>query len=773
MKQFKASILATTILSFTLLTACGPDEEAATPPVKTEDEAALKVVTDFEADTLPSWVKASYADLSIVEGKSGKALRVDFDENAKQSGVIFTPETPWNWAQFGNVNLSMDIENNSEVSTHLFVTITDVTGKNQRRNVVLSTGEAGTYIAPITGPEVQLEAGLRANPSAFPEEANEMIWRFGNRETDMSQIASVAVEVFGAIRPKSITLDNLEIRKNPEPIKDYIVGLVDEFGQNAKVDFSRKIKTTQQLKEAADAELAALNPDGLPDRSRFGGWKDGPKFEATGYFRTQKVDGKWWMVDPEGYLFFSNGIANLRMANTTAVTGIDYRDPSVRVKNPNEVTPDDSKDPEIAPQAALDTAYVASDLRRNMFIWLPDYDDELAEHYSYRQSVFIGPTEHGETYSFYQANLERRYGEEYDHSYLDKWREVTLDRMKDWGFTSMGNWVDKGFHDNEKVPYFANGWIIGDFKTLSSGNDYWSPMPDAFDPEFKVRAQATISTIANEIQGTPWCVGVFIDNEKSWGDRDSLKGRYGIVMDGISKSAEESPAKAKFVEILKEKYAKIDDLNTVWGTDIESWDAFSAGYKIENLNEAMVPDLSALFTAFADQYFRVVHDTLEEAMPNHLYMGVRMASWGMPQEAVEAAIKYTDVMSYNVYKEGLQPKTWEFLEDLDKPSLIGEFHIGSLSDNGLYHPGLIEAPTQADRARMYKEYVQSVLDNPYMVGVHWFQYIDSPLVGRAYDGENYNVGFVTVTDQPYPEMVSAAKEVNTNLYPGRFGPAKK
>lgn len=69
--------------------------------------------------------------------------------------------------------------------------------------------------------------------------------------------------------------------------------------------------------------------------------------------------------------------------------------------------------------------------------------------------------------------------------------------------------------------------------------------------------------------------------------------------------------------------------------------------------------------------------------------------------------------------------------------------------------------------------MRTVIDNPYFVGAHWFQYLDSPLTGRAYDGENYNTGFVTITDVPYKIMVDAAKEINTELYPRRFGKNKQ
>jgi len=40
------------------------------------------------------------------------------------------------------------------------------------------------------------------------------------------------------------------------------------------------------------------------DRDVYGGWSAGPKLEATGYFRAEKYNGKWWLVDPEGRLFW-------------------------------------------------------------------------------------------------------------------------------------------------------------------------------------------------------------------------------------------------------------------------------------------------------------------------------------------------------------------------------------------------------------------------------------------------------------------------------------
>ncbi len=300
-------------------------------------------------------------------------------------------------------------------------------------------------------------------------------------------------------------------------------------------------------------------------------------------------------------------------------------------------------------------------------------------------------------------------------------------------------------------------------------------MPDSFDPGFIRRAKLTIDIIAEEVKSSPWCVGIFVDNEKSWGFREgTIEQRFGLILDALSKSTTESPAKSAFTKYLKEKYSNdIQILNEHWSSKYQSWSVLENGVDLVSFNDNMEEDLSNMLELLSDQYFKVVHDAVAKALPNHLYMGARMANWGMPNETIKAAVKYSDVMSFNIYEEGLQPEAWSFLKDIDLPTVIGEFHIGSTTDTGVYHGGLVQADGQAARAEKYLAYMDSVVKHPNMVGAHWFQYVDSPITGRAFDGENYNVGFVAVTDIPYPEMVEATKKFNKTLYPYRSSLAKQ
>ncbi len=724
----------------------------------------LSVLANF--DQVSPKLTAENANHKVVAVDGDNVLDIEFLDTARYSGVHIDFETPQDWTVYDEYHVALDVENTGSESVQLFLSISS-NGSDLHRHIVIPKGEKHTLFAPVDGLFWNIDTGMRENPKPWQTDDLMFVLIYGNYFMSNESVTRISLNTRTNMSKKHLRVDNIRLRQNHEYDESFVHKMIDQFGQNAKVDFPTKVHSLTEFKKVSDkeiAELAVSQP--FADRSRFGGWKTGPKREATGFFRTEKVNGKWWMVDPEGYLFFSNGVANVRLSNMFTTTGMDFKDDSIRYRDPEELTPEDSIGKVDVPKSVQATRYQANETRRNLFEWLPSHDEALGKHYSYRRSFHDGPLPHGETFSFYRANLERKYGAD---DFLTAWENNTLKRMQSWGFTSMGNWVDPAFYPNEQVPYFANGWIIGDFKEIKTGNEIWHAMPDVYDPEFERRANLTIEQIAREIKGSPWCVGVFVDNEKTWGYRTgSVDRRYFLSVAAMGMDAENSPAKAAFSEYLIKKYKTVDALNKSWNTNIADFNAMKKGVKFKEYNENLTADLSQMLLMLSNRYFEVVHNAIERVLPNHLYMGVRMATWGMPDETIQASTKYTDVLSFNVYDEGLQPFEWEFLREVDLPAIIGEYHFGATSDSGLLHPGLLYATDQKDRARKYRVYMDSVSDHDNFVGAHWFQYLDSPLSGRAFDGESYNVGFVNVADIPYPDMVNMAKDFNESLYPKRF-----
>jgi hypothetical protein len=72
------------------------------------------------------------------------------------------------------------------------------------------------------------------------------------------------------------------------------------------------------------------------------------------------------------------------------------------------------------------------------------------------------------------------------------------------------------------------------------------------------------------------------------------------------------------------------------------------------------------------------------------------------------------------------------------------------------------AKNQEERGVAYRYYVEQCAAHPDVVGAHWFEWVDEPASGR-FDGENYNIGIIDVTDQPYRELVAAAKLTHSRI----------
>jgi predicted HD phosphohydrolase len=303
----------------------------------------------------------------------------------------------------------------------------------------------------------------------------------------------------------------------------------------------------------------------------------------------------------------------------------------------------------------------------------------------------------------------------------------------------------------------ATASVSGNHARLSSGSDYWGKMHDPFDSRFARSVRGGLRGVVPLVKGDPWCVGYFVDNELSWGGFGDEGGRYGLALGALGSPADSSPAKRAFLDRLKKKYGEVERLNAAWKTNQSDWQALEASWKPTarraEWSDEFKADLTGFVKELARTYFKTIRDQLKAADPDHLYLGCRFA-W-RTEEAVAAAAEFCDVVSFNIYDRRVDPAKWGFLTSLGRPAIIGEFHVGAL-DRGMFHPGLVSARDQQERAAIFTDYVTSVLDNPALVGCHWFQYVDEPLTGRSFDGENYNIGFLTVTDTPYPEMVAAA-----------------
>lgn len=678
--------------------------------------------------TLPVLAQSPPPNFDAVEArlvtlaKSPGGLTVTF-QPAEWPNAHWTAEAgkAWDWSK--TAALALDVTNPETTPVTFSIRVDDdpmADGSKHCRTAGATVGAGKTerFVFDLGGDD-PMEHGMRGGPPAPAQTGLTPMSGGGGVKT--SHVVAWQIFMHQPETPRTLVIKNARLLPTDASSSDRYTAIVDKFGQFAKADWPGKIHGVQQFAaRRADEEKSLAASPVLPGRDEYGGWLAGPKLPASGFFATAKRDGRWWLVTPSGHSFLSLGVNAIDLWHATI-----------------------------------------TQTREAMFTDLPSSTDPLARHFSTAGHILYGPVKDPsvKTFDFYKANLERKYGPNFETA----WRETALKRLQNWGFNTVANWSDEGLAAARKVPYTATLGISGNHARVSSGSDYWGKMHDPFDPQFALDCEAAFRDKATKTKTDPWCIGYFVDNELSWGGGGGPDGgRYGLAY-GALNSQSDAPAKREFLAELKRKYQTIEKLNTAWGTSLANWDALAAPYKAsETPNAALTADLSAFVSAFATQYFTVVNAALKKFDPNHLYLGCRFA-WKTP-EAVAAAGKVCDVVSFNIYNARVNKAEWtRETASFDKPCLIGEFHFGAL-DRGLFHPGLVSTPNQAARAAMYEDYIRSVADLPNFVGCHWFQYADEPLTGRPLDGENYNIGFVSVTDTPYPEMVAAARAAHGAMY---------
>ena len=135
------------------------------------------------------------------------------------------------------------------------------------------------------------------------------------RVLDTSKINSIDFQLQWPFElPRKYLVDcrisNIRLEGEPEydkkiaGSKDYLP-FIDRYGQYIHSDWPEKIHSDEELVREHRRELAELDSrPPITGWNEYGGWADGPQLEATGSFRVEKYQGKWFFVDPSGKLFW-------------------------------------------------------------------------------------------------------------------------------------------------------------------------------------------------------------------------------------------------------------------------------------------------------------------------------------------------------------------------------------------------------------------------------------------------------------------------------------
>jgi glycosyl hydrolase family 42 (putative beta-galactosidase) len=677
-------------------------------------EGGDRILFDFSRDVALGPIAARDAKVSRTSSGGGAVLRLATGHEQEWPGITLpAPAGGWDLTPYARVAVQVKNAGTSPVTLSCRV---DNPGADGTRHcvtgsVLLNPGQSDTLRVLLKRESSDTLGGKLFGMRGYPVAPG------GPATIDAAGINRVLLFVTRPTTDHLIDISEIRASGSYSPPTAWVSDadpffpFIDTFGQYRHKDWPGKTHSPADLAARREQEAKELAAEpGPTDWDQFGGWAAGPHLKATGFFRAEKYQGKWWLIDPGGRLFFSQGLDCVGQL---------------------EETPTEERESWFQDFPGKEPEFRAFATRARV----------LKGHYAGRTPA---------CFSFDGANLRRKYGAEWKHVYP----EVIHRRLRSWGLNTIANWSDEATCRMRRTPY-TDTIGSGGAKRIEGGEGYWGKFPDVFDPSFAAAVRRSVESRRGKSAGDPRCIGYFCDNEMSWGDE---------VAHAIAalKSPPDQAAKRAFVADLKARYGDITHLNRAWGTAHASWEALLASRDAPDRQKAE-RDLAAFSAKVAGRYFRTVREAIKAMAPHQLYLGCRFA-W-VNDGAAAAAAKYCDVVSYNLYRRSVAK--FAFNGGADVPLLIGEFHFGAL-DRGLFHTGLVPVENQEERARAYREYVLGALRHPQFVGCHWFQYQDEPTTGRAFDEENYQIGFVDIADTPYPEMVAASRELAAGLYAARL-----
>jgi hypothetical protein len=650
-----------------------------------------------------------------------------FQANARTSQLIFSPKNNVDWSHASAFKISVYPETSDLID--LSISIKTAANQNYYGKVTLVPYHHATVVLPFQ-PIDPAAHGMVADPWLVNYQGFNIQQVRSNGQipastnwNSLNRVVSITLESNALSQPQKITFGqpNVQIGGAFSHVFDH---LIDAFGQSHQADWPEKVKDTSEMISQEGYERIQLQKwtSNRSSVDAYGGDANLRVSSPSSFFRVLQSNQRAWFSTPLGGALFLLGIDAIDYASgTTIVTG-----------------------------------------RESMFEYLESLKAAFPDQWQFYNAAGM------HTFNHYAANLERKYGTEKDirtgmPQWQERWKDLATYRLLGWGFNTIGSKSAIQFMEKPTLPFVLKYSVdLNDVDTVSS--NHGGVMPDPFGGSFDQAIKKMISSIPAYLIKDKLLIGYYVDNELPWGNQSSGDYReiYALPVHTLELDYASSPAKQVFVAQLQAKYRDIDAMADAWKISASSWDQlkkpFSALPAIANAT--MTADLSEFLARYAGSYFSKIRNALKEFDPNHLYLGCRFSE--VPVPALEQAVNYCDVVSFNYYGIGVHNYQKPYFAAIKKPFLISEFHFGS-SDRGPFWSGVVSAGSESERGTAYRQFVSEFAKLPNCVGCTWFQYTDEPTAGRPSDGENGHIGFVSIADVAYQNFAAAVHEANQSV----------
>jgi len=337
----------------------------------------------------------------------------------------------------------------------------------------------------------------------------------------------------------------------------------------------------------------------------------------------------------------------------------------------------------------------------------------------------------------------------------NRWAEVTLKRLRAWKFTTVGGWSDfpalRQCRDADAafIPVLAVGMTAG------------APWLDMWDTNIVARMHQIARDQILPLRDEPRLLGYYSDNEMGWWNATLFK----MTLEQPSTSGQ----RQRLLQLLRETYRNnwqelLKDFQTEGADSFEQLQ--QRGVLYLRPGSQGIRTYRKFLGMMAERYYSLAQEIIRTYDKRGLILGDRYQSFYYP-EVARASASFIDASSSNLnaaWNDGTFPRFYlDTLHALTgKPILVSEFYMAAQQNRSGNKNATSTFPTvitQTERAAGFRNTLRAVVGLPWVVGADWFQYYDEPTHGRS-DGEDYNFGLVDIHDQPYKQLIGAARALD-------------
>ncbi len=439
--------------------------------------------------------------------------------------------------------------------------------------LALQSGEAGARFTLIWSALNQCSARVRV---PLREVVTQNRWRFDREGAWLKPMCGGDRVDLASVDRMALTV----IRKSDQPVRwcqtpvtfsvdepPRLTGLilpngplVDELGQSAIHDWPGKTRSVDESVAHLTSRFSIRHDLRWPAGwTRWGGWKTRSTI-ASGFFRHHHDGTRWWLVDPDGGLFWSAGMDCVRVDTDAAHGGLD---------------------------AAL--------------AWLPPEAGEFA-------AARHGRADGAPMVNYLAANLIRSFGAS---EWRAKWAELALAELRGLGMNTVANWSDWTIARDTSFPY-VRPLALHITKVPMVFRDF----PDVFHPDWE-RECTEFAAQLNVTKNDPAFLGYFLMNEPTWGFAGQCPAE-GMLQNGPPGCH----ARKELAEWLRERHGNDEAIGRIWGRTVTQAAIRDGGWS-GTLSPAARKDLEAFSEIMTERYFDGLTQACRKVDPKHMNLGIR------------------------------------------------------------------------------------------------------------------------------------------------------